>query len=56
MVALAAAVSLAAADLTLRVTRSPHLDCDSPLKPKDMRIADFDKAGKAIMSILAEGG
>ena len=40
----------------LRVVKSPHLDCTSPLKPDDMTVASFDKAGKPIMNLLAEGG
>ena len=31
----------------LRVTRVPHLNADSPLKPDNMDMASFDKAGKA---------
>jgi hypothetical protein len=42
--------------LKLRVTKSPHLDCDSPFKPNDMEVASFDKAGKAIMNLLALNG
>jgi hypothetical protein len=40
----------------LRVVKTPHLDCTSPLKPDDMTVASFDKAGKAIMNLLAQGG
>ncbi len=42
--------------IKLRVTKSPHLDCDSPLKPNNMEVASFDKAGKAIMNLLALNG
>jgi hypothetical protein len=53
---LASLLAFVAADVRLRVIKSPHLDCDSPLKPDDMSVASFDRAGKAIMNLLAEGG
>jgi hypothetical protein len=43
-----------AADVVhLRVTRVPHLNADTPLKPNNMDMASFDKAGK--VSVLMCG-
>ena len=40
----------------LRVTRVPHLNADAPLKPDNMNMASFDKAGKvsALMRVTAK--
>ena len=45
-----------AASIRVRAVRQPHLNGDTPLKPHDMQVASFDKAGKAIMNLAAEGG
>ena len=45
-----------AASIRVRAVRQPHLNGDTPLKPHDMQLASFDKAGKAIMNLAAEGG
>ena len=42
--------------IKVRAVRQPHLNGDTPLKPDNQQMASFDKAGKAIMSIAAEGG
>ena len=45
-----------AASIRVRAVRQPHLNGDTPLKPDNMHMASFDKAGKAIMNLAAEGG